>query len=68
MIAIKLDSDTEELLDRLVEKTGRSKTHFAGAAILEYIEEFEDIHLAKSRVEEKAASYSAEEVKPELGL
>jgi|GEM_PF-1724093 len=43
MITIQLDPDTEEHLDRLVEKTGRSKTRFARAAILEYIEEFKDV-------------------------
>lgn len=68
MIEIHLDSETERRLDLLAEKTGRTKNHFAREAIIEHLEELEDIYLATSRVEEPAPTYSAEDIKLELGL
>jgi RHH-type rel operon transcriptional repressor/antitoxin RelB len=68
MIAIRLDSETEDRLNRLAKKTGRTKTSFAREAILEHIADLEDIHLATQRLRRPARTYSAGEVKRELGL
>ena len=68
MLAIRLDTDTEKRLTLLAEKTGRTKTYYAREAILEHLEDLEDIYLATSRLEKKARTYSAEDVKRELGL
>jgi RHH-type rel operon transcriptional repressor/antitoxin RelB len=68
MIAIRLDAETEERLNRLAQKTGRTKTFYAREAILEHLQDLEDIYLATARLEKKARTYSAEEVKRELGL
>ncbi len=68
MIAIRLDTDTEARLDRLAKKTGRTKTFYAREAILEHLENLEDIYLATQRLKRAAKTYSAKEVKLELGL
>ncbi len=68
MLAIRLDPDIENRLERLAKKTGRTKTFYAREAILEHLEDLEDLYLAKQRLERPAKTYSAEEVKHELGL
>lgn len=68
MLAIQLDPDTESRLERLAKKTGPTSTFHATQAILEHLEDLEDIYLAKERLEQPAKTYSADEVKHELGL
>ncbi len=68
MLAIRLDPEIEGRLERLAKKTGRTKTFYAREAILEHLEDLEDLYLATQRLERPAKTYSAEEVKHELGL
>ncbi len=68
MLAIRLDTETENRLDRLAKKTGRTKTFYAREAILEHLEDLEDIYLATQRLKRPAKTYSAKDVKHELGL
>lgn len=68
MLAIRLDPDIENRLEQLAKRTGRTKTFYAREAILEHLEDLEDIYLASKRLERPARTYSAEEVKHELGL
>jgi RHH-type transcriptional regulator, rel operon repressor / antitoxin RelB len=68
MLAIRLDTNIEKRLDNLAKKTGRTKTFYAREAILEHLEDLEDIYLATQRLERPAKTLSAKEVKRELGL
>ncbi len=68
MLAIRLDPEIESRLERLAKKTGRTKTYYAREAILEHLDDLEDIYLASQRLEKRARTYSADEVKHELGL
>ena len=68
MLAIRLDSDIEERLERLAKLTGRTKTYYAREAILEHLEDLEDIYLATERLKSPGKIHSAEEVKRELCL
>ena len=68
MLAIRLDAETETRLNRLAKKTGRTKTFYAREAILEHIQDQEDIYLATERLKSPAKTYSARDVKRELGL
>ena len=68
MLAIRLDTKTEKRLDRLAKKTGRTKTYYAREAIIEHLEDMEDAYLAIERLEHPAKTYSAEEVKRDVGL
>jgi RHH-type rel operon transcriptional repressor/antitoxin RelB len=68
MLAIRLDRDIEDRLNSLVKKTGRTKTFYARQAILQHLEDLEDIYLARERLGRPGRTYSAQEVKRELGL
>ena len=68
MLAIRLDPEIEIRLERLAKKTGRTKTFYAREAILEHLEDLEDIYLATQRLKRPGKTHSAEEVKHELGL
>ena len=68
MLAIRLDAETETRLNRLAKKTGRTKTFYARQAILEHLQDLEDVYLATQRLRRPARTYSAREVKRELGL
>jgi RHH-type rel operon transcriptional repressor/antitoxin RelB len=56
MLAIRLPEDIEQRLAALAEKTGRTKTWYARQAILEYLDDLEDYHLAAARVDEERLS------------
>jgi len=50
MLAIRLPREIEARLERLARKTGRSKSHYAREAIVEYLEDLEDFYLAEERI------------------
>jgi RHH-type transcriptional regulator, rel operon repressor / antitoxin RelB len=52
MLAIRLSPDIEKRLDDLSQKTGRTKTYYARAAIIEYLDDLEDVYLAEKRLED----------------
>ena len=68
LLSIRLDSTTETRLDLLAKMTGRTKTFYVREAILEHLQDLEDTYLATHRLKNPAKTYSAEEVKHELGL
>lgn len=68
MLAIRLSPEIEKRLEALAKRTGRTKTFYAREAILEHLEDLEDIYLARQRLERPGKTLSAEEVKHELGL
>jgi RHH-type rel operon transcriptional repressor/antitoxin RelB len=68
MLAIRLDPEIETRLQHLADRTGRTKTFYARQAILEHLDDLEDIYLATQRLNRPARTYSAEDVKHELGL
>lgn len=72
MLAIRLPEDIEARLDKLAKRTGRSKTFYAREAILEHLDDLEDLYLAEQvarriRSGEEGSS-SLEEVEARLGL
>lgn len=72
MLAIRLPSDIEERLNALAKATGRTKTFYAREAILEHLEDLEDIYLAEQTLERlrsgDESTYSLDDVERELGL
>ena len=50
MLAIRLPEEIESRLGNLAKKTGRTKTFYAREAILEYIDDLEDLYLAEKRL------------------
>lgn len=68
VLAIRLTPDIERRLERLAKKTGRTKTFYVRQAILEHLEDLEDTYLAMERLQNPEKTYSAEDVKRELGI
>lgn len=58
MLAIRLPEKIEKRLGRLAKRTGRTKTYYAREAILEYLDDLEDIYLAEKRLEAVRAGRS----------
>ena len=68
MLAVRLDPDMEEELNKLSKETGRSKSYYVKQAIENYLEDREDYLLALSVLEKKEPRKSIKEVRKELGL
>jgi RHH-type rel operon transcriptional repressor/antitoxin RelB len=51
MLAIRLPETIEKRLDRLAKRTGRTKTYYAREAILQYLDDLEDIYFAEKELE-----------------
>jgi RHH-type rel operon transcriptional repressor/antitoxin RelB len=71
-LSIRLPSDVETRLQNLATLTGRSKTFYVTEAILEHLDDLEDLYLAEQRLLDnragKSKTYSLDEVERELGL
>ena len=72
MLAIRLPAVIEERLDRLARATGRTRTFYAREAILEHLDEFEELYLSEQRLMDNRAgrsrTYTPEEVECGPGL
>ena len=72
MLAIKLPPDIESRLDALAKATGRTKTFYAREAILEHLDDLEDLYLAEQRLIDhlagKTQAMPLEEVMKRYGL
>lgn len=72
MLAIRLPADIEQRLEALAIATGRTKTFYAREAILEHLDDLEDIYLAERRLEDlragRSRTFTLAEVERDLGL
>ena len=68
MLAIRLPEPIEARLAHLAQETGRTKTTLAREAILEYIDDLEDYHLAEARARKNHKTIPLEDVEKALGL
>jgi RHH-type rel operon transcriptional repressor/antitoxin RelB len=50
MLAIRLPAEVEARLEALAKATGRTKTFYARKAILEHLDDIEDLYLAEQRL------------------
>ncbi len=50
MLALRLPPEIESRLEELAKRTGRSKSFYAREAILEHLDDLEDIYLAEKRL------------------
>ena len=51
MLAIRLPLSIEKRLEKLARRTGRTKTYYVREAILEHLEDLEDLYLAERALE-----------------
>ena len=70
MLAVRLDAELEARLDAVSKNTGRTKSYYARQAILEKIEELEDIALLEEALRDPdlGQRITLDELVRELGL
>jgi len=72
MLAIRLPEEIEARLETLAKRTGRSKTFYAREAILQHLDDLEDLYLAERVVKRIQAGQEQtaglDEVEARLGL
>ena len=72
MLAIRLPEEIEKRLENLAKLTGRTKSFYAREAILEHLDDMEDLYLAEKRLDEirsgRSKTIPLEEVMKEYGL
>jgi len=70
--SVRLPEDAEKRLDILAATTGRSKAFYIREAILEHLDDLEDLYLAEAALTRirrgKERTYTLDEVEQELGL
>ncbi len=62
MIAVRLPQEIEERLDRLARVTGRTKTFYVREAILQHLEELEELFTAEERLKTLGKTVTLEEL------
>jgi RHH-type rel operon transcriptional repressor/antitoxin RelB len=69
VLSLRLPDDVHDRLNKLAEKTKRTKSSFIKEMIETSLEEYEEAYLALERLNEKNARYlTTEELERELGL
>lgn len=70
MLAVRLNAETEQRLEALAERTGRTKTFYARAAIEAHLDDLEDFYLAEERLRDfrEGDAILLSTLKAELGL
>jgi len=71
-ISIRLPEEVENRLSQLASLTGRSKTYYIREAIVEHLDDMEDLYLAERELEEiragRARTVPLEEVMKRYGM
>lgn len=68
MLAVRLDEAIEKALDRLAEARGSTRSAVVREAILQYLEDQEDLELAKEAKSRSGGSRPLAQVRKDLGL
>ncbi|EFK09563.1 putative toxin-antitoxin system, antitoxin component, ribbon-helix-helix domain protein [delta proteobacterium NaphS2] len=68
MLAIRLDKEIEQELDMLAKVRGSNRSAVVREAILQYLEDNEDLALAKQAVSQMKSTKSLKQLRKELGL
>ena len=72
MLAIRLPADIETRLDRLAKRTGRTKTWYVREAVLNHLEDLEDVYLSEQELialrEGRSKTIPIEEVMKRYGM
>jgi len=68
MLAIRLDRELEKELDLLAKTRGSNRSAVVREAIIQYLEDNEDLQLAKESLSKMSSSKSLKQLRKELGL
>lgn len=67
-ISVRFGNDIEERLHKLAQLTGRTKSYYIREAVLEKLEDLEDIYIAEKRIENPARIWTMEDVEQNVDL
>ena len=68
MLAIRLDKELEEEIDLLAKTRGSNRSAVVRDAIIQYLEDNEDIQLAKECLSQMRSTKTLKQLRKELGL
>jgi RHH-type rel operon transcriptional repressor/antitoxin RelB len=68
MIAIRIDKELEQELDLLAKTRGSNRSAVVREAIIQYLEDNEDLQLAKESLSKMSSTKSLKQLRKELGL
>ncbi len=68
MLAIRLEKDLEQEIDLLAKTKGSNRSAVVREAIVRYLEDNEDLELAKQALAETSSSKSLKDLRKDLGL
>lgn len=68
MLTVELGAEAERLLRELADRAGMTQSDLAREAIMNLLQDAEDLRVAEERLTNPGRIYSAEEAKRELGL
>ena len=68
MLAIRLDKELEKELDLLAKSQGSNRSAVVREAIIQYLEDNEDLQLAKESLSKMSSTKSLKQLRKELGL
>jgi RHH-type rel operon transcriptional repressor/antitoxin RelB len=72
MLSVRLPEDIEKRLEALAKATGRSKTYYVREALIQKLEDMEDLYMAEAVLERirsgEEKTHSLADVERELGL
>ena len=68
MLAIRLEKELEQEIDLLAKARGSNRSAVVREAIVRYLEDNEDLELAKQAIAETRSSRSLKELRKDLGL
>jgi RHH-type rel operon transcriptional repressor/antitoxin RelB len=66
MLALRLPPEIDRRLAALAKKTGRTKSFYAREAIMRHLEDLEDYHLARRRLDRNSERVTLEDLEREL--
>jgi len=68
MLAIRLDKELEKEIDLLAKNRGSNRSAVVREAIIQYLEDNEDLQLAKESLSKMSSTKSLKQLRKELGL
>ncbi len=68
MLAIRLDKELEQELDLLAKSRGSNRSAVVRGAIIQYLENNEDLQLAKESLSNMSSTKSLKQLRKERGL
>ena len=68
MLAIRLDKELEKEIDLLAKTRGSNRSAIVREAIVQYLEDNEDLEIAKASLSKMSSTKSLKQLRKELGL